>query len=121
LLAQNIALIEHLNRLKDNFGKDFVYNFDVWINQNTNKLKEIKMLNNNVNYTDQETSNSEENSKKFDSFESEESSEFDSGIYYFYFDCVSLNLISFFSQKSIMKIQKAIRIALLKNAYCIDK
>lgn len=82
LLAQNIALIEHLNRLKNNFGKDFVYNFDVWINQNSNKLKEIKMLNYNANYTDQqEASNGEENSKKFDSFESEESSEFDSEEY----------------------------------------
>ncbi len=80
LLAQNVALIEHLNRLKENFGQEFVNNFDVWINQNSNKLKEIKMLNYMANYNLDDDNNSEENSKKFDSLESEESSEFDSGI-----------------------------------------
>jgi hypothetical protein len=85
LLAQNVALIEHLNRLKENFGQEFVNNFDVWINQNSNKLKEMKMLNYMANYNLDDDNNSEENSKKFDSLESEESSEFDSGIIDFYF------------------------------------
>lgn len=85
LLAQNVALIEHLNRLKENFGQEFVNNFDVWINQNSNKLKEMKMLNYMANYNLDDDNNSEENSKKFDSLESEESSEFDSGIIDFIF------------------------------------
>ena len=50
------------------------------------------MLNYNANYTDQqEANNGEDNSKKFDSFESEESSEFDSGIYfivYYLLSCI---------------------------------
>ena len=85
LLAQNVALIEHLNKLKDNFTNKYLFDFDIWINQNTNKLREIKMLNYMANYKDNNTSTNnnksnydEENSKKFDSFESE-SSEFDSG------------------------------------------
>ena len=56
------------------------------------------MLNYNANYTDQqEASNGEENSKKFDSFESEESSEFDSGIYfivYYMLSCIFCILIA---------------------------
>lgn len=84
-MAQNITLIEHLNKLKDNFENDYVFNFDAWINQNANKLKEIKMLNYDSTSCD-DTNNDhydEENSKKFDSFESE-SSEFDSGKWFFY-------------------------------------
>ena len=87
MLAQNIALIEHLTKLKANFSNDYLLDFDIWIKENTNKLKEIKMLNYIANYDSSSDSNSmpsnanydEENSRKnFDSFESE-SSEFDSG------------------------------------------
>lgn len=90
LLAQNLALMEHLSKLKANFSnEDYLSHFDVWINQNRNKLKEIKMLNYMASCFDENTTISnydEDNSKKFDSFESE-SSEFDSGkeINFFWF------------------------------------